>query len=168
MILGLCGKPQSGKTEVRRILEEHYDYEVVCSKNLLYSFSSLVTGLPEAEFYDPSLKNKMFRDKSHRQITGTIGNAIEELFGDNYLVERALLKCSANNQVVDSLRKTQTVGFKGYVVEVISDKSIETGNSFDEYDRSNIAYKLYNYGSLEVLANGVEHMLNHFKTVVYF
>jgi hypothetical protein len=166
MLIGLCGRPQSGKTEVRRILEHDFGFKTVCSKQLLYSFSSLVTNLPAEKFYKQEYKNETFRGRTHRQITGTIGNAIEELFGDSYLVDRSVadLDLSAGNYVVDSLRKGQTNNFRGWVVEVVSDRGFDTGNSFDLYDRENINIQLRNNSNFSELEYRVEDMIEHLDT----
>lgn len=167
-IIGLCGKPQAGKTEVRKMLESKFGFAPVCSKSVLYAISALVTGLPVEDFYRTDRKNELYRGQTHRQITGKLGNAIEGMFGDSFLVDRALepvmtlqtdFRQYRYNWVLDSLRKEQTVGFPGFVVEVVSERSIETGNSFDEYNRSKIHYTIPNHGDLNLLERHVETML---------
>lgn len=170
MIIGLCGKPQSGKTEVRRILNERFGFEVVNSKSVLYTMSAYVTGLKPEDFSHPDLKNNAFNGATHRQITGELGNAVERLFGDSYLIKRALeahkvwhrADC---NFVVDSLRKEQGWELRHMltVVEVVSDRGIDTGNWFDSYNGDAIKYRLTNNGSFEELEKEIAKMMDELR-----
>lgn len=161
-LIGLCGKPQSGKSEVRRMLETEFGFKSICSKQILYKISSEVTGLPERYFSDPFIKNDTFQGKTFREITGTLGNAVESLFGDSFLIHNGLysIPYETSNYVVDSLRKTQTRDFKGIVVEILSERGIDTGSDFDTYDRSRIDYQLSNVGNFEMLRKHVAIMLD--------
>lgn len=164
--------PQSGKTEVRKILESRHGFKVICSKQILYKLSSMVTGLEEKEFYEPSLKNNTFIGRTHREVTGELGNAIEKLFGDSYLVNRAISAETNHpdhlrdgNFVVDSLRKNQTKEFEGTVVEIISNRSINPGNEFDTYDRSKIDYQLNNNGTFYELQRSVDALMEYIRWI---
>lgn len=161
-LIGLCGKPQSGKSEVRRMLESNFGFTPICSKEILYRISSQVTLQPELYFRSQDYKGLTFNGKTNREITGTLGDAIESLFGDSYLVNRALedKPYSEYNYVVDSLRKTQPRDFKGMVVEVISERGIDTGNPFDVYDRSRIDYQIPNMGNFTDLEKNIAIMLD--------
>lgn len=164
IIIGLCGKPMSGKGEVRHILESQFGFYSINTKLPLIQATSLLTGIPEYELHNQSTKAKMFRGFQYRQVMGKIGDALETMFGDKFLVERALEPHlhSDGRFVVDALRKKQTVDFPGVVVEVVSHRGIDTRNDFDLYDRSKIDYIIENNGSLGELEYRVSEMLDHF------
>ncbi len=162
MIIGLCGKPGSGKSEVREILERSFGFETVCSKRILYKMSADITGLAVSDFSNPKIKNSIFKGHQLRKITGELGNTVENLFGDSHLVNKAVseLDLARANYVVDSLRKTQTKDFPGIVVEVVSERGYDTGNDFDLYDRSRINYTLPNHTTFEQLERNIVKMLD--------
>lgn len=129
VVLGLCGFPGAGKTEVRKILHNNHGFEVVNSKAIIYDLAARVTNLTEDHFSDPALKEGLFNDVPHRKIAAHLGYAIEDLFGPTYLVTEALRKHRVSarpskNFVVDSLRMSQPVLLqeKLMVIEVISKK----------------------------------------------
>jgi dephospho-CoA kinase len=141
IVLGLCGIPGAGKTEVRKLLAKNHGFEVINSKSVLYSMSSQITGIPESHFFDPSRKNNHFRKVTLRQITGELGNAVENLFGDDYLIRKAMDNHKVasrphKNFVIDSLRKQQPILLDDdlRVVVVQNLRAVSTGNKFDKFD----------------------------------
>lgn len=161
MIIGLCGKPHSGKSEVRKILEENWNFEVINTKIPLAQVSSIITGIDETKFLTTHVKERTFRSHKLRDIMGTIGNTIEDLFGENYLLERALnnIKINKYNYVIDALRKNQYTGFNGWIVEVCSEKGKEIIYDYDKFNPHSIDYVVKNDGSFEELKSSVTRML---------
>lgn len=160
--IGLCGRPHSGKGEVRCILESQFGFYPINTKLPLIQATSALTGIDESALHSQKAKATMFRGYQYRQIMGKVGDAIENMFGESFLIERALdpYKYSDGNFVVDALRKSQTKTFPGYVVEIVSNRGIETHNNFDLYDRDRIDYIIENNGSLGELEYNVAEMLD--------
>jgi hypothetical protein len=159
MLIGLCGKPQSGKSEVRTLLER-VGYQTVNTKAPLIAACSALTGMDERYFLSQSGKKMLYKGVPLRTIMGKVQDTIEELFGDYHSIERSLntLDCM-DYVVVDSLRKTQPLSFPGLIVEVVSDRSIDTGSDFDQYSRDRIDYTIENNGTFGELEDKVFKML---------
>lgn len=161
MLIGLCGKPQSGKSEVRFILEQR-GFEVVNPKLPIIRACSELTGINMSKFMTQEGKASLYKGVPLRTIIGKVGESMEALFGDYHTIEIALEDYDlSRNLVVDSLRMTQPLYFPGTVVEVVSNNSIETGNSFDFYDDSRISYKLINNGTIGDLEKNINQMLDY-------
>jgi hypothetical protein len=145
-VIGLCGYPGAGKTEVRNILQRDFQFEVINSKSMIYHLASQVTGLPEANFYRPDLKDEKFKGVNHRVIAGELGAAIEQLFGEDYLIQEALKNHRVASRptkpfVVDSLRRSQPqlLSTQMRVIEVQSDRALYTGNFYDNYELGGVS-----------------------------
>lgn len=165
MLIGLCGVPGSGKSSVTDILVEKYGFEVLDMKETLRRLAAELTGLTTYEFVLQEDKVKTYHGVQRRTIMGELGNAVEGMFGDTFLLDQAIAKLDRANElqnkriVVDSLRKSQPVGFPGLVVEVISDKAVRTYNDFDEYDRSRINSIIVNMGTMDELEASIVRAL---------
>ena len=140
VVLGLCGYPGAGKTEVRKILSKNHGFEVINSKAIIYDLAARATNLTENHFSDPELKEGSFEGVAYRKIAAHLGYAIEELFGETYLIEEALRKHKVKtrdnkNFVVDSLRMKQPVMLEDTltILEVTAKKT--DSHIFMPYDR---------------------------------
>jgi hypothetical protein len=157
MLIGLCGKPQSGKSEVRKILTD-VGFVTLNTKVPLIHACSRLTGLEPREFI--ANKEMLYKDVPLRKIMGSVQNAMEDLFGDYHSVERVTAHLDAKQHyVLDALRKTQPDKFPGFIVEVQSNLSLDTGNPFDEYSRKRIDHIIDNNGNLGHLEENVFKML---------
>lgn len=168
IVLGLVGKPGSGKSEVRKILEKKHHFEVINSKVTLYAMSAELTGLPVEHFSDPAFKNGEFEGTPLREITGRIGYAVEELFGQDYLIRKSLENHKVHtrtkkNFVVDSLRMDQPILLQDemFVVQVHGGKPVESSHPFDQWQGAT-NYYLSNDDDLEHLEVQVNSMLEYF------
>jgi hypothetical protein len=163
MLIGLCGKPQSGKSEVRFILEKQFGFQTVNAKLPLINACHALTGIPLEEFNSQTGKASLYKGVPLRNILGEIGAVMEKMFGDYHTIERALVgyDSSYDKLVVDSLRMTQPTQFPGLVIEIQSKRSIVTGNFFDEYDRTNIDFTIFNDGNLYDLEKEVARLLDY-------
>lgn len=162
MLIGLCGRPQSGKSEVARILIDHHNFTLIDVKDKLRSICAEVTGLPY--YYFTNHKDMVYRGQTLRAIMGEIGLTTERLFGESYLLDISLHGLDNNkNYVIDSLRQNQSDYFNGEIIEVKSPNSISTGYSFDEYKKDKINYTLYNNGDLKDLSDSIVHLLKKIK-----
>jgi hypothetical protein len=162
MLIGLCGKPQSGKSEVRYILER-LGFCTINTKRSLALACHELTGIPHAQFLTQEGKDSLYKGVPLRKIMGKVQDSLEELFGDYHTIENALEQSyylDDHHYVLDSLRKTQPLHFPGIVVEVYSPRGIVTGNAFDEYDTSKISWVINNIGSFSDLEREVAIMLD--------
>src|ERR1043166_5159295 len=90
MRIGLCGMPRSGKTEGRKILELEYGFVTLDTKQVLREMAATLTGLRSTDFVTQEDKEALFEGVQRRKIMGELGNVAEKLWGDSYMIERAL------------------------------------------------------------------------------
>lgn len=169
-VLGLVGKPGSGKSEVRKILEKNHKFEVINSKIAIYNCAAEVTGLPASHFSDPEYKNGTYERIPLRVIAGRIGDSIEDMFGDDFLIRKAMANHKVENRpntnfVIDSLRKTQPalLASEVFTVEVFRSSVTATGHGFDEW-RGATHYTIPNNGTKEDLELAVSQVWNLIKS----
>lgn len=169
-VVGLCGYPGAGKSEVRKILVKNHDFEDINSKSVIYGMAAMATGLTEKHFYDPALKNNTFNGVTHRRIAGTLGLQIESMFGGDYLIGKALenhkVAARTKNFVVDSLRMSQPLLLRDRMIiaEIVNPLILTPGeNTFDDYYKVDDRFIIENKGSLEDLEREVELFI--FRTV---
>lgn len=173
-IIGLCGLPGAGKTEVRKMLVRDFGFEDICSKSTIYQLAEVATGIPAHKFADPFYKDDTFEGFSLRRIAAHMGYGIEELFGETYLINKAMenhqVKERPNkNFVVDSLRMSQPSLIANekhtdfYVVEIINPKSkkINEVEHFDRYFLPETAYwQILNNATHTELHERIKNLLN--------
>ena len=163
MIIGLCGKPHSGKSEVANILVAKHKFQYIDTKDKLRQICSEITGIPYSTFTTSSGKDQLYKGIKLREIMGTVGLSLEKMFGADYLLAEAMKQYKNGNAVVDSLRQKQAVYFRGYLVEVKSTRAIDTHLSYDKFDKEFINYKLENSGDLGDLEDSIKTMLSKIK-----
>lgn len=166
LILGLCGWPGAGKSEVRKILVSNFGFEDINSKATIYQLAEVATGIPAHKFSDPFYKEGEYLGSSYRQIAAFLGYAVEDLFGQDYLIKQAMLNHRVSerphkNFVIDSLRMQQPLLFATsmHIVEVVSNKAETPGNDFDRYVRPNDYYTIRNDGTKGCLVEEVGSLL---------
>ena len=165
MLIGLCGKPQSGKSEVRFILERQFGFETINVKIPIIRACHELTGIPFEQFTTQEGKATLYKGVPLRNIMGEVGAAMEKMFGIYHTIERAIADhdITSGNFVIDSLRMSQPSHFmEGKIVEVISDRSIDTGNEYDAYDCEFPDYRLMNNGTLGELEAQIAKMMDYF------
>lgn len=163
MLIGLVGRPCSGKSEVRFLLEERFGFQSINTKRPLALACHELTGIPHSQFLTQEGKSQLYKGVSLRVIMGKVQDTLEQMFGDYHTVEAALDKVtnlSEGNFVLDSLRKTQPLSFPGIVIEVTSKNSIDTGNEFDYYDNATVRYVIENNGSFGDLEQNIEKLMD--------
>ena len=157
--------PRSGKTEVKKILEEVYGFYTLDTKQVLREMAAKLTGLSPDDFITQEQKQTLFEGVERRKIMGEIGNVAEKLWGDSYMIERELKNPAfyeGKRIVVDALRKEQPRDFPGYVFQVISNRAIDTGNSFDDFYKGRNDGIIINDGSLDDLRDTVERAIRKY------
>lgn len=162
-LIGLTGKPGSGKSEVSRILTQKYNFQLIDTKDKLRMICSEITGIPYSTFQNTAGKASLYQGITLRELMGEVANSIENILGFDYFPKEALKQYKGGWAVVDSLRKDQALAFGGKIVEVTSRRSLKSNFSFDKYDRSLIHYKLVNNGDLGDLEDNIKVMLETMK-----
>jgi dephospho-CoA kinase len=167
VLIGLCGKPHSGKSEVRYILEKQFGFETINAKLPIIRACHELTGIPIETFTTQKGKETLYKGVPLRVIMGSVGAAMEELLGEYHTIERAIAEydTSKGNFVVDSLRMSQPLHFTGYVVKVLSPRSIDTGNAFDQWDDSNTHFTIHNDGNFADLEKEVARLLDYVGSI---
>jgi len=163
MLIGLCGKPQSGKSSVRFILERQFGFETINVKLPIIKACQELTGVPMQQFMTGEGKETLYKGVPLRVIMGEVGAVMEKLFGEYHTIDRALGEYEIGDYgkfVVDSLRMSQPTYFTGKVVEVVSDRSINTGNFFDEYDNSKVDFTITNNGTFTDLEQQIAKIVD--------
>lgn len=167
MLIGLCGKPKSGKSEVRFILEKQFGFETVNVKLPIIQACHELTGIPEVHFNSQAGKESLYKGVPLRVIMGKVGAVMEELFGEYHTIERALEDRDLTNNkfVVDSLRMSQPLHFPGLVVKIVSPRSIDTGHPFDSWDDSRTDFTIHNDGNFGDLEKEVARLLDYVGSI---
>lgn len=160
MLLGLTGKPQTGKSEVAKILVSKYGFTLIDTKDKLREIVSEITGISYSTLQSSLGKEQLYKGVPVRKIMGNVGLCLEDMFGVDYLPSEALKAYKGGNAVLDSLRLQQSAFFKGKVIEVKSDRTSGTNYNFDKYDKKDICYKLDNSGDFGTLEKNIKIMLD--------
>ncbi len=166
MLIGLCGWPKAGKSEVTKVLIEQHGFWPLDTKYVLRQMSSSLTGLDENEFKTQEGKEKLYNGIPRRVIMGELGNVAEKLWGDDFMIRRALEQqwnYPEKKIVVDSLRKSQPKTFPGFVIQVISERGVDTGNDFDKFWPYSTDAIIVNDGTQEELQLKVANLINNLK-----
>jgi hypothetical protein len=160
MLIGLCGLPQVGKSEVRKILVEEHGFYLLDTKQVLREMAAILTGLKPSDFESQADKQAFFDGVPRRTIMGMLGNVAEELWDDGYMLRRALELAPKGRVVVDALRKDQPKFFpsNGVICQVIGNRAIDTGNDFDKFYQGNTDKIIINDGSLDELRASVKRV----------
>ena len=172
--LALCGAPGSGKSQVQKILNNHFGCISVDDGRPVRDMAKIVYGLNETQVSTPKGKNELVQLPNGevltvREILGNLANQFEKLHGDKWFAQLAIDKClkSKNNKSLysfGSVRRNQAWAYKKHnaiCIEVIR-PGYTIVNEFDQYCPDAIDYKIYNTGSIEELKMQV------FKTITKF
>lgn len=158
-LIGLCGHPKSGKSEVQRILAEEYGIIPVDDGFVLRKFAVDNLGLTWDDVMTQEGKANytriLGRDWQNRDILGTLGKKLEDMFGEHIMPMIAVNACDPDGfYSFGSVRKTQGHYYNqrgGVVIEVIRPGALPSGYDFDKYDQSAVKRTILNDGSLEDL-----------------
>lgn len=174
VVLGLCGEPGAGKTEVRKILSQKFNFSVINSKIAIYKMASELTGLDIDEFINPDTKNNYFNGIRLRTILAECGYVSESLFGRTYLIQQQLEANKVSKRlercdfVIDSLRMNQPTmlyakGLIDGVLHIVNPAVKPSEQVYDEYDLTGVKHiVVMNDGSLEELTLSVKKALSYF------
>lgn len=160
MLIGLTGFPTAGKSAVAEILINHYNYDLLDTKEVLRNIVSEIVKCDSSFLKTQEGKEAKFKGQEHRLLMGEVGLLLEDMFGEDFLLQRAMEGVdTSRNLVVDGLRRNQALSFNGFVLEVVSTRVGKNVFSFDTYNKSKINYTINNSGSLMDLRYAVDKLM---------
>ncbi|MBO6509168.1 MAG: hypothetical protein JJ979_11950 [Roseibium sp.] len=179
-LIAIVGIPQSGKSEVQKILHKDYGVQPVDDGHPLRQFAMDHFGLAWEDVHTQEGKKlySMINDASwqNRKALGELGACIEKTFGEWIMPWMAVQKLpDVGSFSFGSVRRSQPLFYKkhgGVVIEVSNPLARPTGNEWDEFDRSAIDYTIINNGqirglpreeSLEDLRQKVDEVVTQLK-----
>jgi hypothetical protein len=175
--VGLCGYPAVGKSEVQKVLQDLYGFQIIDDAENLREAAKVLYGLEDWHVATQEGKSTILhlgdRRVTVRQVLGELGNHLEK--SDPYHMPRhAVAKALAGNPQglfsLGSVRKDQGCFLKSsheaLIIEVTREGCAARGD-FDEYDRSCLDFSLENFfdegdpkGSKARLVEAVREMLD--------
>jgi hypothetical protein len=163
----LCGAPQSGKSEVQKILHRHFNIRPIDDKRGLRDAAKLLYGLSEDDVSTQAGKARLVNvgntTKHVREILGDLGKYLEENDPLHFpRMARRLAETQFPGERVSfgSVRMQQGLMFKdqkSLVIEVVQ-PGIEPINDFDMYDRDLVDVSLLNDYDDEDRAGSVKRL----------
>lgn len=154
--IALCGNPKAGKSEVQTILERRFGYQPVDDGHVLRKFAVENLGLSwdDVKTQDGKARKTNILGKNwvNRDILGTLGKQLEDMFGEHilpFIAANALP--AAGLYSFGSVRKTQGWFYKqrgGFVIEIARASALPSPYAFDQYDKTCIDATIINDGSL--------------------
>lgn len=161
--IGLCGNPKAGKSEVQRILDKLYGYQPVDDGYVLREFAVNKLGLTWDDVQTQDGKARfteiLGKNWQHRDILGTLGNHLEEMFGEEIM---PFIACNtlpkAGIYSFGSVRKTQGAFYRrvgGKVLEIRAPWAGPSPYAFDKFDASMVDLVIENNGTIAELEDKV-------------
>lgn len=160
-LIGLVGNPGAGKSTAQKILQEIFEYEPIDDGYPLRQFAVNNLGLSWKDVSTQEGKSKYTEilgvNWQNRDILGTLGLKLENMFGENIIPWMALKNCDENKKYCfGSVRKNQGLFIKdhgGIVLEIRNPDSPESIYEFDKYNKNCIDAVVINDG----LHNGMNN-----------
>jgi hypothetical protein len=161
--IALCGNPKAGKSEVQKILERNFGYSPIDDGHIIRRFAIDWLNLPENLVYTQEGKASYVEIAGKkwqvRDILGTYGRKLEEMFGEHAMPMFALNMTKPGGLYsFGSVRKTQGGYYKqrgGVVLEIRNPSALPSPYAFDRYDESLIDGWIVNDGTLRDLEERV-------------
>jgi hypothetical protein len=159
-LIALCGFPKAGKSEVQRILSERYGVHPVDDGYALREFAQKHLGLSHDDVYTQEGKARHTvingRTWQNRDILGSVGKQLEDLFGDHIMPWMATRNLDPNQAYsFGSVRKTQGYFFKklgGLVIAVNNPIAKASPFAFDAFDEAAVDIWIENDGQARQLS----------------
>lgn len=166
--IALCGNPKSGKSEVQRILQEQHGVIPVDDGEVLREFGIDYLGLTPEDVYTQAGKSRfteiLGKSWQHRDILGTLGNHLEEMFGEQIMPFIACRDLKPElSYSFGSVRKEQGAYYKqigGVVIEVVRPGAEPSGYDFDKFNRDHVTWTISNDGSIADLEATVARLVD--------
>lgn len=143
-LIGICGHPKSGKSEVQRILSEEYGVHPVDDGHALRQFCQQHLGLSHDETHTQTGKaghtTILGRRWQNRDILGTLGAQLEAMFGE-YIMPWIATRGLDPNQAYSfgSVRKIQGDFYRqqgGLILAIRNPLVHASPYAFDAFDES--------------------------------
>ncbi|WP_116654012.1 hypothetical protein [Pelagibacterium sediminicola] len=143
-LIGICGHPGAGKSDVQNALEKHFHYTPTDDGQPLRAIAIDQFGLSHDDVYTQAGKHCHStidgRYIQHRDVLGRIGNALETQLGENLLAWLETKNLDPSNRYsFGSVRRQQGVVYRalGGVILGIRRPSVEPSRyEFDRFDES--------------------------------
>ncbi len=179
--IGLCGYPESGKSLVQKYLFDRYCVQPIDDGRPLRDACKALYGLSEDDVTTQEGKRRKItlcgQEYEVRDLLGTLGNRLEETYGQQILPELAIAAAerewggsSVEHFSFGSVRKIQGHTYRkhgGLLIEVVREGTYPRFD-FDRYDRGAAHYQLVNplplgaeptQGSLILLHESIDLMI---------
>lgn len=151
-LIGLCGHPKAGKSEVQRLLQELFEVAPVDDGLALRSFSVAHLGLTWDDVATQAGKQRntkiLDRDWQNREILGELGKKLEDLFGDHVMPFMATRNLDPSKSYsFGSVRKTQGQFYRkqgGVIIGVRNPQAEPSPYAFDKFDEELVDYWIEN------------------------
>lgn len=152
--IGICGNPKAGKSLVQEILSNQFGYTSVDDGFVLREFAVKKLGLSWDDVITQEGKLRstqiLGKDWNHRDLLGTFGKQLEDMFGEHIMPFLAMRGCNpAKHYTFGSVRKTQGHFIRdhgGIVIEVANPLAPPSGYDFDLFDQSAVTITIQNDG----------------------
>lgn len=151
--IAICGYPNSGKTTIQNIMKEKYGVIPVDDGGVLREIAMKYFSLSWADVHtqEGKLNHTTICGKKwqNRDILGTLGNKLEEMFGDQALPWLTLNRLNIQpGQLYSfgSVRKNQGITYKkagGIVIEMVR-PGCSPNYEFDKYDKTLVDFSIFN------------------------
>ena len=172
-LIGLCGSPKSGKSEIQKIMHRNYQIIPIDDGEVLREFAINYLGLSVEDVYTQEGKARateiLGKTWINRDLLGSLGNSLEQLLGDQVM---PFIACqglhSERSYSFGSVRKNQGEFYKslgGVIIEVTRPGVAPSPYDFDRYDRSVIDVVIENDGSLADLELAVGEALDMLQVI---
>lgn len=182
LLIAICGNPTAGKSEAQKILQREYGIVPFDDGRVLRDIAKQLFELTEEQVTTQAGKLEYVeiggREWQVRDILGSLGNIIEEKFGQQAIpsvsIRRAFEHWSDNKETTfhcgysfGSVRKTQGKSYRqhdGIVVEIVREGVGPSKYDFDQYDPSYVSLTIRN--PAPIVTNGNVDWLAEFTKVI--
>lgn len=151
-LVGLCGNPKSGKSEVQKILNKRFGVIPIDDGEVLRQFCIDYLGLSYDDVYSQEGKARyteiLHRNWQNRELLGELGNRLEEMFGNfimPFIATRPLN--DKYSYSFGSVRKNQGLFYKergGLIIGVRNPLALPSGHQFDLFDEDIVDFWIDN------------------------
>lgn len=158
LIIGICGQPKSGKSEIQTVLRDFYNITPFDDGNILRRHAAELFDIPltDLETQQGKLKTSIIQGRKwqNRKILGEYGKALESLFGPytvpNWGLRMGLERCrsaGAAGVSFGSVRRDQGRVYRdagGLVLEVKRPGVDVSENVWDAYELAHVSHTYNN------------------------
>lgn len=170
-LIGLCGSPKSGKSEVARILREKYGAVIVDDGMILRTAAPfLFHGVEIGDTLTQEGKNKSVvvngKPFTVRKLLGDLGQILEDYYGEDYIPDQTMQRIAnlapAPFYVMPSVRKTQGHLYRRHYAAIWEiDRDVPASpHAFDKWDKTVVTQKVDNNRGIPDLERNVHQAVH--------